>query len=192
MERSLGILIRLTKLTDTSFIVHWFTEGEGLIKTVAKGARNPKSPFAGKLDLFYEAEIDWTEARNGDLHGLREVSVIAAREAIRCDYNAMLLSGYCCRLLESLVERDHPEPELFDLLRRALDHTAAKGASARALRHFEHETARILGLSHERRHAAPVLRELLGGLPPQRGQLLERLANVADFHFPDGETGDLT
>lgn len=192
MERSRGILTRLTKLTDTSFIVHWFTEGEGLIKTAAKGARNPKSPFAGKLDLFYETEFEWVRSRKSDLHVLREVSVIATRESIRRNYNAMLLSGYCCRLLELLVERDHPEPELFDLLRRALNHTAEKGASARALRHFEHETARILGLSNNRRQAAPVLREHLGCLPPQRGQLLERLGNAADFHFPDGKTGDLT
>ncbi len=191
MENSRGILIRLTRLTDTSLIVHWFTAEQGMIKTAAKGARSPKSAFAGKLDLFYEADFAWAKARRGDLHSLREVSVSAMREEIRGDYNAMLLSGYCCRLLELLVERDHPEPELFDLLRRALDHIAAQGASARALRHFEQETARILGLSHERRHAAPVLRELLGGLPPQRGQLLERLSNVADFHFSDGETDDL-
>lgn len=192
MERSRGILIRLTKLTDTSLIVHWFTEGQGLIKTAAKGARNPKSPFAGKLDLFYEAEFDWVRSRKSDLHALREVSVIATRESICRNYNAMILSGYCCRLLELLVERDHPEPQLFDLLQRALDHIADKGASARALRHFEQETARILGLSDDRRQAMPVLMEHLGGLPPQRGQLLERLKNAADFHFPDGKTGDLT
>ena len=44
MERSEAILTRLTKLTDTSLIVHWFTAEAGLIKTVAKGARRPKSP----------------------------------------------------------------------------------------------------------------------------------------------------
>jgi hypothetical protein len=44
-----AIAIRLTRLTETSLIVHWFTEGHGLIKTVAKGARSPKSAFAGKL-----------------------------------------------------------------------------------------------------------------------------------------------
>jgi DNA repair protein RecO (recombination protein O) len=191
MEHCHGTLIRLTKLTDTSWIVHWFTAGHGLIKTVAKGARSPKSPFAGKLDLFFDAEITWAKARGGELHGLREVSVTGTREPIRGDYNAMLLSGYCCRLLELAVERDHPEPEISDLLRRALDHVAAKGASIRALQHFEQELARNLGIAQERRQAAPALKEALGGLPPQRAQLLERLSTPVDFPIAGNGFSDL-
>ncbi len=171
--------------------MHWFTAGHGLIKTVAKGARSPKSPFAGKLDLFFDADITWGRARSGDLHSLRESSVTSTREAIRCDYNAMLLCGYCCRLLEQTVERDHPEPELRDLLRRALDHVAAHGASMRALHHFEHELARNLGIAHERRHAAPALRETLGNLPPQRAQLLERLSPTREIPIAETDSGDL-
>ena len=191
MEHCQGTLIRLTKLTDSSWIVHWFTAGHGLIKTVAKGARSPKSPFAGKLDLFFDAEIHWTRARSGELHGLREAAVTATREGIRRDYNAMLLCGYCCRLLELAVERDHPEPELFRLLRRALDHVTDKGASIRAMQHFEQELAKNLGIARERRPAAPVLRDALGGLPPQRAQLLERLSPEAEFPVAETETGDL-
>ncbi len=191
MEHCHGTLIRLTKLTDTSWIVHWFTANHGLIKTVAKGARSPKSPFAGKLDLFFDAEITWAKARSGELHGLREVSVTDTREAIRREYNAMLLSGYCCRLLEQSVERDHPEPEISHLLRRALDHVAAKGASIRALQHFEQELAKNLGIAQERRQAAPALKEALGGLPPQRAQLLERLSTRVDFPIAGTGISDL-
>jgi DNA repair protein RecO (recombination protein O) len=192
MEHCQGTLIRLTKLTDTSWIVHWFTLGHGLIKTVAKGARSPKSPFAGKLDLFFDAEITWSRARSGELHGLREVAVTSTREAIRGDYSSMLLCGYWCRLLELTIERDHPEPELGDLLRRALDHVAAHGASVRALQHFEQELAGNLGIARERRHAAPALREALGSLPPQRAQLLERLSATRDFPIAEPEARDLT
>lgn len=191
MEHCHGTLIRLTKLTDTSWIVHWFTAGHGLIKTVAKGARNPKSPFAGKLDLFFDAEITWAKARSGELHGLREVAVTQTREPIRSDYNAMLLSGYWCRLLELLIERDHPEPELADLLRRALDHVAEKGATVRAMQHFEQELAKNLGIMRDRKQAAGALREALGSLPPQRAQLLERLSSGRDFPVAETETGDL-
>lgn len=191
MEKSRGIVTRLTRLTDTSLIVHWFTEDQGLIKTVAKGARSPKSAFAGKLDLFFDAELGWARARQGELHGLREVQVTNCREPLRCDYNAMLLSGYCCKLLEQTIERDHPEPELFDLLKRALDHISEQGASGRALRHFEHELARFLGLAHEHRHAAPALLASLGELPPQREQVLARLAEKKDFPFAENNSGDL-
>lgn len=191
MEHGHGTLIRLTKLTDTSWIVHWFTLGHGLIKTVAKGARRPTSPFAGKLDLFFDAELSWTRARTGELHALREVAVTSTREAIRGDYHAMLLAGYWCRLLELAVERDHPEPELGGLLARGLDHVATQGPSLRALHHFEQELARHLGISSDRRQAAAALRETLGGLPPQRAQLLERLPTPRDFPIADPLSGDL-
>jgi DNA repair protein RecO (recombination protein O) len=191
MEHCQGILIRLTKLTDTSWIVHWFTAGYGLIKTVAKGARSPKSPFAGKLDLFFDAEVHWSRARTGELHQLRESAPTATRETIRGDYNAMLLSGYWCRLLELAVEREHPEPELFGLLRRGLDHVVERGASIRAMQHFEQELAKYLGIAKERRHAAAALREALGGLPPQRAQLLERLSSTRELPVAESESGDL-
>ena len=58
-----AIVIRLTRLTETSLIVHWFTEGHGLVKTVAKGARRTKSPFAGQLDLFFGGEITFGRDR---------------------------------------------------------------------------------------------------------------------------------
>ncbi|TAE78259.1 MAG: DNA repair protein RecO [Verrucomicrobia bacterium] len=192
MEHCHGTLIRLTKLTDTSWIVHWFTLEHGLIKTVAKGARNPKSPFAGKLDLFFDAEIAWSPARSGDLHGLREVAVTDTRESIRGDYHSMLLAGYWCRLLELTVERDHPEPELGRLLRRALDHVATRGASIRALQHFEQELATNLGIARDRDQAALALREALGGLPPQRAQLLERLSSTRDFPIAGSKPHDLS
>src|SRR5205085_10476407 len=52
-----GILLRKRKLSDTSLIVSWCTDSLGIIQTVARGARRPKSPFRGQLDLFFEAEL---------------------------------------------------------------------------------------------------------------------------------------
>lgn len=174
-------IIRLTRLTDTSLIVHWFTEDHGLIKTVAKGARRPKSPFAGQLDLFFRGEITYQPARKGDLHALREVSIRHWREGLRKNYSATLLAAYCGQLLESAVETEHPEPELHDLLERALDHIAAEGPSLRALRHYERELARLLGISHQERKADVSLRDVLGTLPASRDELLERLSPNCDF-----------
>ena len=70
MESGKGTIIRLTKLTDTSLIVHWMSEEDGLIKTVARGARRAKSSFAGRLDLFLEADFEWGRSKKGELHHL--------------------------------------------------------------------------------------------------------------------------
>lgn len=181
MQSTRAILIRLTRLTDTSLIVHWFTEDYGLVKTVAKGARRPKSQFAGQLDLFFGGEISIHASRRGDLHQLREVSICQWREGLRKNYTSTLLGAYCCQLLESAVEPEHPDPELHHLLGRALDHIEAKSPSLRALRHFESELARLLGISHHQQAADVSLREVLGHLPASRAELLERLLPDQDF-----------
>jgi DNA repair protein RecO (recombination protein O) len=175
MAPSRAILIRLTRLTDTSLIVHWFTEDHGLVKTVAKGARRPNSPFAGSLDLFFSGEISFARARRGELHSLREVVIRDWRQGLRRDYSATLLAGYCCQLLELAVEPEHPEPALFDLLRRALDHVADQPPTLRAMCHFEAELARLLGVSHPHTAAETALQHALGPLPANRKPLLERL-----------------
>jgi DNA repair protein RecO (recombination protein O) len=175
VQSTRATIIRLTKLTDSSLIVHWFSEEHGLVKTVAKGARQPKSQFAGRLDLFFGGEISFQRAKRGELHALREVSIREWREGLRRDYTATLFAAYCCQLMETAVEPEHAEPALHDLLVRALDHVERVGPSLRALRHFEREMARLLGISHEQRPAELSLRDGLSGLPASRGELIERL-----------------
>ena len=181
MQSSHATLIRLTRLTDSSLIVHWFTEDHGLVKTVAKGARRPKSPFAGQLDLFFSGEITYQRARRGELHSLREVSIHHWREGLRKNYTATLLAAYCCQVLEAAVETEHPEPELHGLLVRALDHIDTSEASLRALFHYEKELARLLGISNFQRPAEQSLRDVLGVLPASREQLVERISPAGDF-----------
>lgn len=181
VQATQAIIIRLTRLTDTSLIVHWFTAHHGLVKTVAKGARRPKSPFAGKLDLFFGGEIAVSQARRGDLHSLREVCISHWREGLRRSYTATLLAAYFCQLLEAAVEPEHPDPGLHDLLQRALDHINAAAPSLRALRHFESELARILGVSQIQGDASISLRDALGKLPISREQLMERLFPTSGF-----------
>lgn len=168
-------------MTETSLIVHWFSEAQGLIKTVARGARRAKSQFSGKLDLFFGGEITLSRARQGDLHTLREVAIHQWREGLRRNYTSTLLAAYCCQLLEMAMEPEHPEPELYDLLKRALDHLETAAPSLRAIQHFENELARLLGVSNHRCNADLSLRDALGGLPASRGELLERLSPARDF-----------
>jgi len=174
-----AIVIRLTRLTETSLIVHWFTEAHGLVKTVAKGARRAKSPFAGQLDLFFGGEITLIPSRRGELHSLREVAIRQWREGLRRNYTSTLLAAYCCELLETAVEPEHPE--LHDLLKRALDHLDVTPPSLRALRHYETELARLLGVTHHQSSAEMSLRNALGTLPASRGELIERLSPASDF-----------
>ncbi len=188
MQSTAAIVIRLTRLTETSLIVHWFTKDHGLLKTVAKGAKRPKSPFAGQLDLFFSGEITVSHSPNRELHTLREIAIRQWREGLRKNYTSTLLAAYCCQLIESAVELEHAEPELHDLLMRALDHLDSSPPTLRAMRHFEVELSRHLGIYHALRPADHSLRDALGNLPASRIQLLDRLSPPQEFSSSDGKS----
>ena len=98
IESASGIILRTRPLTETSLIVHWLTPELGRIATVAKGARRPKSPFAGKLDLFYAADFSFSRSRRSDLHTLREVKLRETHGAIREDILKLQQAGYAAAL----------------------------------------------------------------------------------------------
>jgi DNA repair protein RecO (recombination protein O) len=176
IKKSQGIVIRLVKLTETSLIVRWLTSNEGIISTVAKGARRPNSIFQGKIDLFFHAEIIWERARQGDLHSLRESLVVDYQEGLRKNYETALLAGYFTGLIEKISEPEHPEPEIYDLLCRALKHVTEKTPTLLAMRHFEKQLAKIHGIgSDENYYEWLSLKEIGGDLTHVRKELERRI-----------------
>ena len=182
MESTEAILLRKRKFSDTSLIVSWCTESFGCVQTIAKGARRQKSPFAGKLDLFFEAEISIVRSRKTDLHTLAEVVLKNPFAGIRSSYLRTQTAAYFVELIEICTERDHREPELFGLLHRAFGYLDANDSTARAVAHFETELARLAGVHDQRRLKADpafALGNLFGRLPLSRTPLLKTLATEA-------------
>src|SRR5437667_12853119 len=179
VESTPAILLRKRKFSETSLIVSWCTESIGCIQTIAKGARRPKSPFSGKLDLFFEAEISIVRSRKSDLHTLTEVVVKNPFAGIRSNYLRTQTAAYFVELIEICTERDHSDPELFALLRRAFGYLDSNDSTARAVAHFETELARIAGVHDMKSLKADpafALGNLFGRLPLSRTPLLKTLA----------------
>jgi DNA repair protein RecO (recombination protein O) len=114
-ESAHGLILRVRPLTETSLIIHWLTPNFGRIATVAKGARRPKSPFHGKLDLFYRADFSFSRRRSSDLHNLREVSQRETHGAIREDVAKLQQAAYATAFIELATETETPLPEVFEL-----------------------------------------------------------------------------
>ena len=170
-----GTLIRRSLLTETSLIVHWCTREYGIIKTVAKGARRPKSSFAGKLDLFYFCEIEIHPAKNGDLHILKDLQIENARLGLRRDYGQTLAASYFIKLIDRIAEPEAPIPEIADLLDRGLDYLDSNDANLKAVGHFENRLAQFLGILQNGIDPIRSIGDLIGNLPKQRSELIERL-----------------
>jgi DNA repair protein RecO (recombination protein O) len=116
IESAHGIILRTRPLTETSLIVHWLTPEFGRLATVAKGARRPKSSFAGKLDLFYAADFSFSRSRHSDLHTLREVQLRETHAALRDDITKLQQAAYAANLIVQATETETPLSEIYELL----------------------------------------------------------------------------
>jgi DNA repair protein RecO (recombination protein O) len=115
-ERTQGIILRTRPLTETSLVVHWLTRDFGRLATVAKGACRPKSPFRGKVDLFFEADLSFVRSRKSDLHLLREVCLQEAHSALRRDLDRLQQAAYAADLVELGTETEAPMPTVFTIV----------------------------------------------------------------------------
>lgn len=174
MEHSEAILIHTHAFSDTSLIAVWCTDGHGIVRTAARGARRPKSAFNGKLDLFFTGEISWQEGKS-DLHPLREVVINNYREALRRSYLTTLMASYFAQLVERCIEPGQPVPEIYDLLSRGLNYLENSDPNQKALIHFEREFAKIEGCYRPGTAPARLIENQFGSLPRMRVDLTARL-----------------
>ena len=168
MEQTAAILLRKMPWSETSLIVTWLTERFGTVRTVARGARRPKSEFAGTLDLFYGADISFSLSRKGDLHTLREVSVNAVFNVSAAGSAGFYLASYFGELAGIAAPSMQPAHEIFDLFDAGSTFCSNHPPACRALNHFETELCRILGVYDPKGNVAATdaLASLCGVIPP--------------------------
>lgn len=162
-ENTTGIILRTRPLTETSLIIHWLTRDFGRLATVAKGARRPKSPFAGKLDLFYLADFSFQRSRRSELHQLREVSLRETHAAIRNELEYLQQASYCAALIEQATEMDTPIPEIYSLLAGFLGQLPRHPPLSHSVSAFEIKLLNELGLQPdlENEKLKPDLKQIL-------------------------------
>lgn len=146
IESATGLILRTRPLTETSLIVHWLTPDLGRIATVAKGARRHKSPFLGKLDLFYLADFSFSRSRSSDLHNLREAGLLETHGALREDFLKLQMAAYATAFIEQTTETETPLPDIFKLLQQFLNRLCEKKQPGHIIFSLELKLLRELGL----------------------------------------------
>jgi DNA repair protein RecO (recombination protein O) len=173
LARTTGLVLRTRPLTDTSLIVQWFTRDFGRLATVAKGARRPKSPFRGQLDLFFLADLSFVRSRRSELHTLREVRLLQTHAGLRTELIYVQQASYCAALIEQTAEPDAPMPAVFENFRDLLEQLPGHTAQPQTIFGFEMKWLQELGLKPNLAEAA---------LTQGTRQILERLIGM---HWPD-------
>jgi DNA repair protein RecO (recombination protein O) len=114
--------------------------------TVAKGARRPKSLFAGKLDLFYEADFSFQRSRSSELHTLREVRLRKTNSALREDILKLQRAAYAATFVVQTTETETPLANVYELFGEFLQSLCAHEPSSQLIFAFELKMLHELGL----------------------------------------------
>jgi DNA repair protein RecO (recombination protein O) len=186
-ERAFGLILRTRPLTETSLIVQWLTPDLGRIATVAKGARRPKSPFRGKLDLFYEADFSFTRSRKSDLHNLREVALRNTHSRLRENLGWIQQASYFTTLVEQTTETETPLPKVFQLVWECLAGLGHESPTPRTVFAFELKLLEELGFSPD------ITESSLGAGARQIAKALTRTGwdGISRLKLSDAQTREL-
>ena len=146
-ESAQGIILRVRPLTETSLIVHWLTEKNGRLSTVAKGARRTKSALRGKIDLLFDAEFTFRRSRRSDLHILREVKIHESHPAIRENIPRLQLLAYATHFIERTTEVEAPLLGIHTIFSPLLSHLDSNPNRPALVYSLEMKLLNELGLS---------------------------------------------
>ena len=147
IQSATGLILRTRPLTETSLIVNWLTPEFGRISTAARGARRAKSPFLGRLDLFYLADFSFNRSRRSDLHQLREVSLRDSQSALRLDLGRLHQAAYAAAFIEQATETETPLSAVFELMTGFLHCLCHHPPAPQIVFAFELKLLRELGLN---------------------------------------------
>src|SRR6185369_16753655 len=119
-EKTRGIILRVVEFSETSCIVTLFTEDFGKVGALAKGARRPKGPFEGAIDLLALVRIVLLRKSSDTLDLLTEAKLERRFRAGQRELARLYAGYYVAELLSELTEQGDPHRELFRAAEAAL------------------------------------------------------------------------
>jgi DNA repair protein RecO (recombination protein O) len=139
-----AFVLRGRNLGEADRIFTLFTRARGKLDAVAKGVRRPQSHFAGRLEFLTEAALT--------LHAGRTLDVITGATIVHSEWEqlvkprAFAAANVVAELVDAFCEPDLAQPEIYELLRRAVRALAASERPAELLPRFELRLLDALGL----------------------------------------------
>ncbi len=117
-----ALVLQNIRWSDTSKIVHLFTEERGNLKTIAKGALRPKSPFRGVLENLNAVEVVLSLKETRSLQIVSEASLLNPFGHIRENLNSMAVALSILELVKGTVRYEEEVHELFNFTLETLLH----------------------------------------------------------------------
>ncbi|PKH21866.1 DNA repair protein RecO [Enterobacterales bacterium CwR94] len=186
--------------SETSLLLDLFTEHDGRVRVLAKGARAKRSSLKGALQPFTPLLVRWSG--RGEVKTLRSAEPVSL--ALPLTGIAIYCGLYVNELLSRVLEQEIAFAELFfDYLHCVQALAAGEGSPEPALRRFELALLGHLGYGVDFLHCAgsgePVAEAMTYSYREERGFIASmvqghrtftgaELKALASRHFPDPQT----
>jgi DNA repair protein RecO (recombination protein O) len=119
-EKTRAIVLRVVDFSESSSVVTLFTEDFGKVGALAKGAKRPKGPFEGALDLLALVRIVFLHKSSEALDLLTEAKLERRFRSAERSLARLYAGYYVAELLSELTDNGDPHRELFQAADRAL------------------------------------------------------------------------
>src|SRR6056297_531614 len=154
LEQTEGIVLRVVEFSETSLIVTLLTRDFGKLGALAKGARRPKGPFEGSLDLLAVCRVVLLRKSSDALDLITESKLERRFRACQRSEQTLterlqrLYAGYyVTEMVRHWTDEGDPSPPLYDLTARTLGDLDGEADVAATVTAFELQALRILGLA---------------------------------------------
>lgn len=119
IHKTEAIVLRTTKLRETSLIITFFSWEFGKFQAVAKGVRQPGSPWAGLYEPMNRLEVVFYEKFRTDIHLATEAYELDLRRDLRKNFEAVATGYYLTELLEAFSNVGEPDEDYWVLIEKA-------------------------------------------------------------------------
>ncbi|MEM9826769.1 MAG: DNA repair protein RecO [Planctomycetota bacterium] len=188
-ESTLAVIVRLVPFSETSFVVTLLTRDFGRLSAIAKGARRPKGPFEGSLDLLAVCRVVVIRKTSDRLDLLTEAKLHRRFRAAEKSL-PRLYAGYAvAELLRILIDDDEPHTEVYDLTIATLQQIDSDGPVQATLLCFQAQLLRLLGHQPSLDRCAEcgeVFSEHTSAGPAAGNQAIARVSSVMPFSLVSG------
>lgn len=118
--QSPAVLVRSVAYGEADLILTLFTESDGKVAAVARGARRSAKRFGGALEPIHELVVAF-EDKGKELCVLREARIFRAHTGITADLDALDAAGRALRWIRHLCPSRTREPSVWSSLVGLLD-----------------------------------------------------------------------
>jgi DNA repair protein RecO (recombination protein O) len=145
--RTRAVLLRSVEYGEADRILSLFTEAEGRVSAMARGARKSSRRFAGALEPFQIIEVELVPS-SGELGRLSSARLVRAFPRLLADLRAMAAAGAAMELVRDVSAPRTAEPEGLPCIEALFERLALEeGAPEEALLAFRLRWLALSGLA---------------------------------------------